>query len=114
MHSAIEDMISNYQCRTADDYKNALKEVIQEIALLGLFRAGFFEIAAFYGGTALRIFYGLTRFSEDIDFSLITENTDFNIEPYCKAVQTEMAAYGFDFEVIKKEKTTSTIESAFL
>lgn len=60
-----------YQCKTVDDHKNALEEIIQEIVLLGLFRSGFFEIAAFYGGASLRIFYGLNRFSEDLDFSLL-------------------------------------------
>jgi len=114
MHSVIEAMLSKYEYKTEDDYKNALKEVIQEIALLGLFRAGFFDIAACYGGTALRIFYGLPRFSEDIDFSLLMKTEDFDIRPYCKAIQAEMAAYGFDFEVAKKERAASTIESAFI
>ncbi|MCJ7622975.1 MAG: nucleotidyl transferase AbiEii/AbiGii toxin family protein, partial [Anaerolineaceae bacterium] len=72
MHNAILDMLSRYNCSTVDDYREALKEIIQEIALLGLSRANFFDHAAFYGGTALRIFYGLDRFSEDLDFSLDT------------------------------------------
>ena len=81
MHSAIEDMLKKYACTTVDEYKNALKEIIQEIALLGLFRANLFDVAAFYGGTALRIFYGLDRFSEDIDFSLLKKSEDFDITP---------------------------------
>ena len=68
---AILHMLDRYECSTEKDYTNALKEIIQEIALLGLWRAGFFEKAAFYGGTALRIFHGLNRFSEDLDFSLL-------------------------------------------
>ena len=68
MHSALQDMLKEYDCRTADDYRHALNEIVQEIALLGLYRGGFFTKAAFYGGTALRIFYGLDRFSEDLDF----------------------------------------------
>lgn len=108
-------MLSKYQCKTVDDHKSALKEIIQEIALLGLFRSGFFEMAAFYGGTSLRIFYGLERFSEDLDFSLLKKNTRFNIGSYCEAIQNEMAAYGFDVEVVKKKKATdSAIESAFI
>lgn len=114
MPSAMEAMLAKYECRTADDYKNALKQIIQEIALLGLFRAGFFETAAFYGGTALRIFYELSRFSEDIDFSLLKKNKDFDIKPYCKAIQSELTAYGFEVEVLKKKKTDSAIESAFI
>jgi predicted nucleotidyltransferase component of viral defense system len=61
-------MLSTYNCKTTRDYENALKEIIQEIALLGLWRTNFYEHAAFYGGTALRILYGLPRFSEDLDF----------------------------------------------
>lgn len=98
-----------------DEYKNALKEIIQEIALLGLFRANFFDIAAFYGGTALRIFYGLDRFSEDIDFSLLKESESFDIAPYCDFIKDEIAAFGFEAEVTKKVKAVeSNIESAFI
>ncbi|MCK5241388.1 nucleotidyl transferase AbiEii/AbiGii toxin family protein [bacterium] len=115
MHSAIESMLKNYQAKTPDEHKNALKEIIQQIALLGLFRNRFFEKAAFYGGTALRVFYGLPRFSEDLDFSLLKKDHQFDISPYCAVIQEEMAAYGFDVEVKKKEKTADTaIESAFI
>lgn len=116
MHSAIEDMLKKYSCTTVDDYKNALKEIIQEIALLGLFRANFFDVAAFYGGTALRIFYGLDRFSEDIDFSLLKKSEDFDITPYCELIRDEMAAFGFEAEVTRKVKAIvdSNIASAFI
>ena len=66
----IKDWIAEYQPKTDKDYQQALREIMQQIALAGLYRGGFFEKAAFYGGTALRIFYGLNRFSEDLDFSL--------------------------------------------
>lgn len=115
MHSAIEDMLNKYPNKTVDDYKNALKEILQEIALLGLFRANFFDVAAFYGDTALRIFYGLDRFSEDIDFSLIKQSENFDIAPYCDSIRDEMAAFGFEAEVTKKVKAVdSNIESAFI
>lgn len=115
MHSVVESMLVKYECQSVDDHKNALKEIIQEIALLGLFRSGFFEVAAFYGGTSLRIFYGLDRFSEDLDFSLLKKNNRFDITDYCKAIQNEMMAYGFDVEVVKKKKSAdSAIESAFI
>ena len=65
MNEALEFMLGRYDCKSRKDYENALKEIIQEVALLGLWRAKFFERAAFYGGTALRILYGLDRFSED-------------------------------------------------
>jgi predicted nucleotidyltransferase component of viral defense system len=108
-------MLEKYHCNTTEEYKNALKEIIQEIALLGFSRAGLFKEAAFYGGTALRIFYGLDRFSEDLDFSLLTPNPEFQITPYCHHVQQELASFGFEMEVSRKEKRTRTlIESAFI
>jgi hypothetical protein len=71
MHEAIRTMLDRYACQTRDDYANALREILQELALLGLWRGKFFEHAAFYGGTALRVLYGLDRYSADLDFSLL-------------------------------------------
>ena len=70
MNDAIMSMMTRYDCKSSEDYENALKEIVQEVALVGLSRSGFFTQASFYGGTALRIFHGLRRFSEDMDFSL--------------------------------------------
>ena len=75
MNTVIEEMQKSYQVDNIYDRKNAMKEIMQEIVLCGLSRAGFFKEAAFYGGTALRIFYGLDRFSEDLDFSLEQETS---------------------------------------
>jgi hypothetical protein len=108
-------MLSKYQMETTDDYVRALREILQEIALLGLWRAKFFEEAAFYGGTALRILYGLDRFSEDLDFSLLHPDAKFDLGRYSKALQLELSAFGFDVEVVQKEKRSSSpIQSAFL
>ena len=97
------------------NYENALKEIIQEIALLGLWRAKFFEHAAFYGGTALRILYGLERFSEDIDFSLIEPQTDFELAPYLDAIKVELNSMGFMVNVEERIKNKGTsIDSAFI
>lgn len=74
MSVVIEQMLKSYGMENIYDRKNAMKEIMQEIVLCGLSRAGFFKEAAFYGGTALRIFYGLDRFSEDLDFSLVNTN----------------------------------------
>jgi len=115
MNNAIKWMLDKYQCATSEEYKNALKEIIQEIALLGLSRAKFFEYAAFYGGTALRILYGIDRFSEDLDFSLLNPDKMFDIDPYCKFIRDELAAFGFKVTVEKKEKSfKSAVESAFI
>jgi len=115
MHSAIESMLQKYQCKTNDDYKNALKEIIQEVALLGLFRGGFFKYAAFYGGTALRIFYNLDRFSEDLDFSLLRKSKKFQLQDHLRSLEDELGSYGFDMSVeVKTKKIESQIQSAFI
>ena len=115
MHSAIQSMIDSYQCRSIEDYKNALKEIVQEIALLGLYRGGFFNSAAFYGGTSLRIFYGLDRFSEDLDFSLLAPNPRFDLSAYTQIVQDEIGAYGLEMTVIEKiKRNDSAVKSAFI
>src|SRR5687767_6380668 len=95
MNQAILSMLSRYNCTTTQGYENALKEIMQEIALLGLWRSKFFEHAAFYGGTALRILYGLDRFSEDLDFSLITPQKNFDLTDYLSAIRSELSSMGF-------------------
>lgn len=115
MNESIRTMLARYHCKSLDDYRNALKEIIQEIALLGLWRHHFFTKALFYGGTALRILYGLDRFSEDLDFSLIEAGKNFSLSEYNQAVQEELESYGFKVKVEKKTKTkVSSIQSAFI
>ncbi len=115
MHEAIRTMLARYQCNTQDDYINALREILQEIALLGLWRGKFFEHAAFYGGTALRILHGLDRYSEDLDFSLIQPNDQFSLGAYGDALCKEIRSFGFqvEFETRRKPRR-SAIDSAFL
>jgi len=111
----IEQMLSKYTIETEDELINALKEIYQEITLLGLYRGGFFRKAVFYGGTALRILHGLDRFSEDLDFSLLENDSTFNIEHYFSYVIDEFEALGVTIKLSKKIKSTnSAIESAFL
>lgn len=108
-------MLKHYELNSDYDRKNALKEILQEIILCGLSKGGFFNHAAFYGGTALRIFYGLDRFSEDLDFSLIKPNENFNLESYFPLLEKEIRSFGLNVSIIKKEKTSkSQIKSAFL
>ena len=115
MDNSIRKMLDRYSLKSADNYENALKEIIQEIALLGLWRSKFFEKAAFYGGTALRLLYGLERFSEDIDFSLLEPDKEFNIDKYFSALKYEIESFGFEVNVERKDKTfNSNIESAFI
>lgn len=111
----IREWLETYKAGTLEETGNALREILQEIALAGLHRGGFFKYAAFYGGTALRIFYGLPRFSEDLDFTLLEKDPDFDISDFLEAVRDEMEAYGLSVELHKKDKAfASQIDSAFL
>jgi len=108
-------MLDRYECQSVDDYVRALREIMQEIALLGLWRSKFFEKAAFYGGTALRILYGMDRFSEDLDFSLVEPMTDFQLSRYGSAVERELRSFGFEASLTTKpKKIASPVQSAFL
>lgn len=112
----IKDWIeTEYTPRNNEETKEALRQVMQQITLAGLYKAGFFEKAAFYGGTALRIFYGLPRYSEDLDFSLYETQPDFSIDRYLRTVQNEFQALGINVQIKTKNKTVKTdIHSAFL
>mgnify|MGYP002521565318 FL=1 len=115
MNNIIEQMLSKYDIKNTNDEINALKEIIQEIVLSGLSRGNFFNEAAFYGGTALRIFYNLERFSEDLDFALLEPNKDFDISKYFNYIEKELKAYGINLNITTKEKSfDSNITSAFL
>lgn len=115
MNNAIEAMLSKYRTETRNDYDRAIKEIIQEISLVGLWRARFFEHAAFYGGTSLRILYGLDRFSENLDFTLLKPDKNFSLENYNESIAKELSSYGFTVEIDNKTKEWQTnIRSAFI
>lgn len=115
MADVFNQMLSKYEMRTKDEKLNALHEVMQQVTLAGLYRGGFFKEAAFYGGTCLRVFHQLPRFSEDMDFSLIQKNDAFSLENYFGFITTEFKSLGREISIEKKEKKMETpIESAFL
>lgn len=115
MSSILDSMLETYAARTADERRNAFREIAQEVVLCGLSRAGFFRHAAFYGGTALRVFHGLDRFSEDMDFSLMAPDEGFSLDRFLPQVERECAAWGLRFSAVPKGKRNgSAIESAFL
>lgn len=115
MKDIFDSMLSAYEIRTADDRRNALYEVMQQVVLSGLNRGGFFKEAAFYGGTCLRIFHGLNRFSEDMDFSLLKKNPDFSLETYFPAIIEECKLLGREVTITRKDKSHfGKVESAFL
>ena len=115
MNNVIQEMLNRYDANDLSGKKDALKEVIQEIVLCGLSRAGFFRKAAFYGGTALRIFHNLDRFSENLDFSLKTTDESFLLSDYFSALRKEIASFGLNVEISEKVKSgESAVQSAFL
>jgi predicted nucleotidyltransferase component of viral defense system len=115
MNEVIARMLDRYESRSVENYVRAIREILQEIALLGLWRSKFFEKAAFYGGTALRILYGIDRYSEDLDFSLLKPMPDFDISRYISALEREVRSFGFEVSVTVREKNTeSPVQSAFL
>jgi predicted nucleotidyltransferase component of viral defense system len=111
----IKEWLESYQPVDREQATAALREIMQQVALAGLYRAGFYEKAAFYGGTALRIFYNLDRFSEDLDFSLLAVNDDFSFQPYLDAIVAEYNSQGMQISIREKVKSgKSNVESAFL
>lgn len=115
MNNVIKTMLSKYNPQNNEQRENAVKEILQEIALAGLSRGGFFEKAAFYGGTCLRVFHGLNRFSEDLDFALLDKNSDFKLDDYFPALNKEFQSYGIEMNVeLKNKDENKEVKSAFL
>ncbi len=111
----MKQWIAEYNPQNEEETLAAMREIMQEIALAALSRTDFFDKAAFYGGTALRIFYGLDRFSEDLDFSLLTPNPDFSLIPYFSKIVEEFQSLGMNVSIREKDKRIKTqVESAFL
>ena len=110
-----DNMLSRYELATEQQKRNAIFEVNQQIILAGLYAGGFFESAAFYGGTCLRIFHGLQRFSEDMDFSLLAPEENFDFSKYFQPIIDAFALVGREVEITKKDKKSfGKVESAFL
>lgn len=110
----IKSMFNRYE-KSKIGEQTKIREILQQTALLGLERHGFFEKAAFYGGTALRILYGLDRFSEDLDFTLLKPDENFDFSPFLEGMKTELSSFGFSMDVTKKNKSVDTsIVSAFM
>ena len=115
MNNVVETMLSKYNPQNNEERENAIKEIIQEITLSALSRAGFFEKAAFYGGACLRIFHGLNRFSEDLDFALLEKDSKFKLDDYFPSLKKEFESYGLDMNIESKKKEENTdVQSAFV
>lgn len=113
--SIFDEMVEQYHPQNDAERTSVQREVMQKMALAGLNRGGFFDRAAFYGGTCLRIFHGLKRYSEDMDFSLTEKNDQIHIENYFQAIVDEFKTVGMPVEIVKKDKKSfGRVESAFL
>lgn len=110
----IQDRLATYRCGSTLEEDRAIREITQEVALAALARTDFFRHAAFQGGTCLRILHGLPRFSEDLDFALLSADRSFRLEPYLPAIRREMAAYGYDIEFVDRSRVDQTVRTAFL
>ena len=115
MNDIFQNMLSAYDLSTDQAVRNATFEVNQQVILAGLYQGGFFDKAAFYGGTCLRIFHGLQRFSEDIDFSLLCPDPEFDFTQYFQPIIDEFASISRTVDIKKKDKKNfGKVESAFL
>ncbi|MEA2018719.1 MAG: nucleotidyl transferase AbiEii/AbiGii toxin family protein [Campylobacterota bacterium] len=112
-NEAIKNMLSKYNLENANDPFQALREILQELILFAFYREGLFKEVAFYGGTSLRILYGLDRFSEDMDFTLLEPNPNFSLAKYEKGIKKELSSLGFDID-IQMKNISGDIKSAFI
>lgn len=115
MNGIFEQMLSAYDLSSETERRNAVYEVNQQVILAGLYNGGFFDVATFYGGTCLRIFHNLQRFSEDMDFSLLAPDDRFDFTKYFRPIVDAFAAVGRQVEIKRKDKKSfGKVESAFL
>ena len=115
MNTIFDQMLARYGDLPEGKLWNAKYEVTQMITLAGLHHGGFFSKAAFYGGTCLRLFHNLRRYSEDMDFTLLQEDPKFHLENYFQPIIDEFKLTGRDVTITKKDKLTlGKVESAFL
>jgi predicted nucleotidyltransferase component of viral defense system len=110
----VQNRLDSYNCKSSIEEEHAIREITQEVALAALGRTDFFKHAIFQGGTCLRIFYGLNRFSEDMDFILKGTNNDFTLQPHIQAVSDELKAYGYDIEITDRSKADIAVRKVFL
>lgn len=110
----IEQRLATYDCKNRLEEINALKEITQEIALMALSKAEFFKVAEFHGGTALRILYGMQRFSEDLDFALLKPMSHFDLNKYLMHMHDDFEAYGYQVNIMDRSQTTKTVQKQFL
>ena len=110
----IQDRLDGYDCQSTLEEEQALREITQEIVLAALGRTDFFQKAGFQGGTCLRIFHGVNRFSEDLDFALQRADGAFVLKPYLAALAKELSAFGYGLEIDDRSRVDHAVRMAFL
>lgn len=110
----IQERLNSYNCKSELEEEHAIREITQEVALAALSRTDFFKYGVFQGGTCLRIFYGLNRFSEDLDFILKEPNPNFNLVPHLQSLSEELLAYGYKVDVTDRSKADIVVKKAFV
>jgi predicted nucleotidyltransferase component of viral defense system len=110
----LQQRLQTYACRTAQEEQQAVREITQEVVLAALGRGDFFKHALFHGGTCLRIFRGLNRFSEDLDFLLREPDPRFSLKHHLEHLRNELAAYGYDIEITDRSNAGGAVQKAFL
>ncbi len=110
----IQERLDSYKTRSIQEEEMALREITQEVALNALFNVDFFKVAAFHGGTCLRIFYSLNRFSEDLDFALLKPNSSFELSNCFESLKKEFEAFEYAIEVIEREDAPRTVKNIFI
>lgn len=114
MIELLQQKLARYTIAGADEQEQALKEILQELTLYALWREGFFNVAAFQGGTCLRILYGLPRFSEDLDFILQTPDPDFSWARTVEGVAAVLAEFGVVAELTDRTRADRAVRQAML
>lgn len=110
----IQERLNSYNCKSELEEEHAIREITQEVALAALSRTDFFKYGVFQGGTCLRIFYGLNRFSEDLDFILKEPNSSFKLQPHLQSLSEELQAYGYNVDITDRSKTDINVRKAFI
>ena len=114
MIDLIKERLRRYGATNPLDEENAVKEILQEIALYALWRSDFFDVALFQGGTSLRILHGLPRFSEDLDFLLRAPDPKFDWSPYLSGLIQVAAEFGVKLDAQPPDRMDKVIHAALL
>ena len=114
MIELLQQQLDKYKATGPVQEKQAIREILQELALYALWRAGFFEVAAFQGGTSLRILHGLPRFSEDLDFILKIPDPDFEWKTFLEKLLLGLQQFGLHSEAVDKSRMDQAVKRALL